>query len=981
MEMKEFEEIVGSDTVTLEGYGANYPLTFLSRPPCSTGCPAGINVKAYVNLISKKMYEDALSLVLDSNPFPGICGRVCTRPCEHECSSDGCLSQIHIRELKRFIADVGTTRREIAPRRNEVRYSERVAIVGSGPAGLTAASDLSGMGYPVTVFEKEDSAGGMMVQCIPRYRLPEGVVKDEIRNIISSGVNLVTGRDVVDTGTLFDQGFSAVLLAMGATRDRDSGIPGREKEGVLECLPFLRDVNRGNAPEMSGRVVVIGGGSSAFDAARTALRCGAHSVTLAYRRSEEEMPADEEELKGAREEGVSIITLAMPKEIVGRSVVEGVVFLRCELGEPGEDGRRMFRPIEGSDFSIPADVVIPAIGYMPDIEGFAGEVDITKWGTVNTDGSSRAGENIFAAGDAVTGPSTIVDAICSGHAAAGSIHSALRGLEGHKERFPKMMGVGSVDEDAPTPLLPECVSPGDRLSGFCEVSRGYRETEAVNEASRCRSCGSCFECAVCLNSCEWGQVYGTVEGMAIILKVPNSLRERVHNGAGDWSLSWEGGKGRIGLESLIPKIDGELCIGCGSCESTCPYNAVQVRMRKDHLKSAVIDVEACRNCGICVYTCPSAAITQGPLSQHVQRKKIRGSIENKTGEPAVMTSYWDNDNLYLHRNVIEPMCLRTALPGLMLEALSSGASGLLLFSSPGDGDDHYISSSRSLADTLEASKHLLAAADIDPARLDQISGDWSHVEKERQIFAARLESAGISPPEVFPSTPIPNESPLVRALEQLEWLVWGSKSGDEKNVNIPVSSVRYFQILDSLLRAEGFPFLETMASSLQAMLMYLGEDGGKMTLGDISKGLANRVSGGRGPHSGAPGDVVEGTLEGMIEEKDERIAFLRCPDDAEFGGEAALELLGRLGVKVVEVDATRAGKEWLRFGKSSILEVTEMLARVEMNECRQLVTVSPFAVAALGIMLKGDSWMESRVSVKDIYSYLGDSGLLRGDAG
>ena len=315
-----------------------YSVEFSSTPQCTSACPAGVNVKAYVNLIADKRYEDALSVVLGSNPFPGICGRVCTHPCESECLLGEYSHPIAIRSLKRFAADYEMSRRHLSAEKNKIVHREKIAVIGAGPAGLTAASDLSDEGYEVTVFERAPVPGGMLVLGIPRYRLPRRIVDFEIGAITLKGVHIELDSEIGNAQELFEKGYSAVIIAAGAVKDRPLHIPGSHRTGVWGSISFLERINLGESLTLEGRVVVVGGGSSAFDAARTAVRCGADEVTVVYRRTENEMPADRDEIKEAKDEGVKIVTLAVPKEILGDDEVEGMCFVKARLGELDDSG-------------------------------------------------------------------------------------------------------------------------------------------------------------------------------------------------------------------------------------------------------------------------------------------------------------------------------------------------------------------------------------------------------------------------------------------------------------------------------------------------------------------------------------------------------------------------------------------------------------------------------------------------------------------
>jgi len=326
------ESIIGGKTSILKVDGENYNIEVKGLPECSKACPAGINVKAYVNLIANRKFEEAVKVIRQANPFPAICGRICTRPCEDNCEQGVNGDSVSIRALKRYASDYELVRRSLIIEPCERIYDEKIAIVGAGPAGLSAAVDLIRMGYPVTVFEAQKDPGGMLRYAIPSYRLPKRILKREIDWIKNLGVEIKTGKRIKDPATLFKKGYSAILIAVGTPKSLPLGIEGEDADGVIDSLLFLQQINTNCPMEVKGDVVVIGGGSTAFDVARSAIRLGAKKVTLAYRRGLKEMPAENEEIKDAQDEDVKILTLAIPKRIiVKKGKLTGIEFLKAEL--------------------------------------------------------------------------------------------------------------------------------------------------------------------------------------------------------------------------------------------------------------------------------------------------------------------------------------------------------------------------------------------------------------------------------------------------------------------------------------------------------------------------------------------------------------------------------------------------------------------------------------------------------------------------
>jgi len=354
--------------------------------PCRVTCPAGVNVQGYVALISQGKFKEALEVVRRTMPFAAVCGRVCTHRCEAECERGKVDEPVSIRALKRFIADYETEagREKAAP--IEQTKKDKVAIVGSGPAGLACAYDLIRKGYPVTVFEAESVAGGLLRWGIPEYRLPKKVLDDEIEYIKELGVEIKTNTTVKDHNQLSKQGYKAIFLGTGASVSQKMNIPGEDSAGVIHALDFLKQVNNGEKVELGNRVAVIGGGNAAIDSARVAKRLGAGEVTIVYRRSRVEMPAAADEVDEAEREGILIHILATPVRVLnqdGRLI--GIECTRMELGEPDESGRRRPVPVEGSEFTVEVDNVIMAVGQTVDKSGLPKELGYTDRGTIYAD--------------------------------------------------------------------------------------------------------------------------------------------------------------------------------------------------------------------------------------------------------------------------------------------------------------------------------------------------------------------------------------------------------------------------------------------------------------------------------------------------------------------------------------------------------------------------------------------------------------------
>ena len=488
--------------------------------PCRNACPAGLNAHGYVKLISAGKYEEAFKLIMERVIFPASLGRACPAFCERECTRGLAGGPVQIRALKRFVADWYYENVGLEPpvKAGEKKEDKPVAVVGAGPAGLACAYYLAIQGYPVTVFEALEKPGGMLRYAIPEYRLPNDLVDKEIEFIRKAGVEIVCNTPVGKGGKriddLFQEGYKAVFLGIGAHKDRTMGIPGEDLEGVYHSITFLRRVNSGEKVTLGDKVIVVGGGNSAIDAARVALRLGAKDVTIVYRRSRVEMPAFPEEIEAAEAEGVKIQILTNPVAFHGKDgKLSEVECIRMELGEPDESGRRRPVPVEGTNFRIPADSVILAIGQYPDSAPLAEEgLEINRDGTIWVDPETLATsrEGVFAGGDATKGPSTIVEAIGLGRQAAEYIRRFLEG-EDLKARPYEEHWLETVDKEevlkkrrfqVNAPHVPPQRSVEERIRDFGEVELPLDEERAVDEGKRCLDCAGCCECRQCELLCE-----------------------------------------------------------------------------------------------------------------------------------------------------------------------------------------------------------------------------------------------------------------------------------------------------------------------------------------------------------------------------------------------------------------------------------------------------------------------------------------------
>lgn len=494
----------------------------LIQAPCRQACPAGVDAARYVRLIAEGEFAEALAVIRERIPFPSVCGYICAHPCESKCTRAQLDEPIAIRVLKRFAweHDNGMWKEN-----SKVASStgKRVAIVGSGPAGLTAGYYLAKLGHAVTIFEALPKPGGMMQYGIPEYRLPTDILQAEIKEIANVGVEIKTNTNVESLESLFGQGYDAIFLGIGAQQATGIGVDGEDSPRVIGGVSFLREVSLGKKVELGNRVAVIGGGNTAMDSARTALRLGAKEVTIVYRRTRAEMPASPEEIEETLVEGVKIYFLAAPSRIISRDGEVQMECIRMKLGAPDASGRRRPEPIEGSEFTMDFDTIIAAIGQRPE---FPVSFDITTGRgntiTVDSDTLATGKEGIFAGGDAVTGPATVIEAIAAGRGAATSIDKYLGGSGVIDETLAPaediVTRIGGPTEgwrsEIPAILLDQ------RLGSFDEVELSLSAELAIEEARRCLRCDLAYEpekyqvdtrkcifCGLCVESCPFDALF------------------------------------------------------------------------------------------------------------------------------------------------------------------------------------------------------------------------------------------------------------------------------------------------------------------------------------------------------------------------------------------------------------------------------------------------------------------------------------------
>jgi NADPH-dependent glutamate synthase beta subunit-like oxidoreductase/ferredoxin/coenzyme F420-reducing hydrogenase delta subunit len=757
-------------------------------PECSNACPAGVNVKAYVNLIANRRFEEAVDVIRQNNPFPAICGRVCTRPCENSCEQGKEGDPVSVRALKRYATDYELARRSLLMEPCEKIYNEKIAIVGAGPAGLSAAVDLVRIGYPVTVFEGQDEPGGMLRYAIPSYRLPKRILNREIDWIKGLGIKIETGKKIDDPSSLLKKGYSTVLIAGGAPKALPLGIEGENAEGIVDPLMFLQKVNTGHPMDAKGEIVVIGGGSTAFDVARSAIRLGAKKVTLAYRRGYDEMPAEDEEIKDAQEEGLIILTLAIPKKIlVKNGKVTGIELLKAKLGEPDESGRKRPVPIKGSEFVLKSDIIIPAIGTKPDV-GLIGNIKITNLKDsidIKEKGYTKI-KGIFAAGDVETGPSSVVEAIGRGHEAAIGINEYLRGKDTSSNQIKKIPIVTEALKYDKSIHFPKRLDKKIRSKSFDEVEKSFLDYEAVEEASRCFTCGPCSLCDVCLPNCEHKQLAAKIDEATFLLKVPCDLSEKISKGkTSDIKIINDNITTKIILQSLTAEVDKELCISCGRCEEVCAYRAVKNVFKKDEIPYSTVDHSSCASCSACISVCPTGAISQGYMSDEDILYRLQEKKTAYNGIKALM-SYWSTPSHFFENyiGVVEIMSARKPSPSFLIRALARSGKGLLLIGPDEKTGSHYLPWEEHPQEIVEKTQKLLKLFGISPERIKYVGvPNWTNPNTILDDYSKRLDKKGIK--ELKISLPKSIKSPINEAIIILRIL---GADQDEKPTDVYFSS-------------------------------------------------------------------------------------------------------------------------------------------------------------------------------------------------
>jgi NADPH-dependent glutamate synthase beta subunit-like oxidoreductase len=566
---------------------------------CENACPVNTRAPEYISAIREQNYDLAFEINRGDNLFPAILGRICVHPCEEKCRRGLLLDlPISICSLKRASADfkTRTSQKETLIKKSD----KKVAVIGAGPSGLSAGNDLAGLGYSVTIYETFPIPGGMLNVGIPPYRLSREVVRQAIEEVRQLGVEIITGTPVGKELNLesLRKKYDAIYIAAGAHKAEKLGIPGEDLQGVIHGVTFMRMVNLEENPKIGSRVAVVGGGNTAMDSARSSLRLGMKEVFIIYRRSREEMPVDPRELDQVEEEGIKVHYLTQPIRVLSRDGirVSGVQCIRNRLGDPERDGRRRPIPIEGTEFDIDIDLLIPAVSQSPDISFLPEEIglEISKWDrlSVNPETFETNVHGIFAGGDFVTGPRDVIRVIADGRRAALSIHKYLSG-EVFEKKPAHFTQIPEVQIDPDVEKIPrqrmETLPVQDRGSIDKEVQLGFSRKAAVKEAARCLQChiftvfdrtkcilcGGCVD--ICPKSCFRMARLDEIQGDEKLSKLVQSL----------YKVSLEEAQ-NLNLATVIFKEESR-CIQCGLCVKRCPTGTI--KMEEYHRESAFCRVD------------------------------------------------------------------------------------------------------------------------------------------------------------------------------------------------------------------------------------------------------------------------------------------------------------------------------------------------------------------------------------------------------
>ncbi len=661
-------------------------------PPCQIACPVHTNVRAYIELIAAGKYEEAFEVLREANPFPSICSRICPHPCEEECRRNALDSPLAVRDLKRFACEQSVSSRKARAKPFPKIKKEKVAIIGGGPSGLTAALDLTKLGYSVTVFERSPVLGGVLATAIPKYRLPRDMLQEDIDDVLATGIEVRLDCDIgkdIRFDDLKSMGYDAILIGIGLSTSRSLQIPGIDSKGVLLALPFLYDMVFGNNVEIGKDVIVIGGGNVATDVARSALRLGPDSVTMVCLESREEMPAWEWEIEEALEEGIEIICSQGPNKIIQRDGEIAGLEMKVCLSVFDEEGRFNPRYREEEICEIEGDTVIIAIGQAPDLSFVKDTGLLDERGRLIFDKQSMMtkGEGVFTCGEVLTGPGSAIEAVASGHKAAKAIDAYLRGEPLAEVTLEEKTKISSLPEEMyekvkrterqKMPVLP----PEERTRDFEPFELGLSEKAALLEARRCMDCGAGAECI------------------------------------------------------------SDKCCACLTCVRVCPFGVPYVT------DAAEMPSDKCQACGICAAECPAGAIVMKGYAIDEMRGmvEVKAAAMNEDNKPFVVlftcfhhtTTKTGKD---FPENVIhiELPCSNRISTIDLLKAFEHGAAGVIVVSCQ-EGECRYLEGNSRIKERVNYVKGMLKEIGFEESRIELYELDSPSGERWLDIANSMLE--------------------------------------------------------------------------------------------------------------------------------------------------------------------------------------------------------------------------------------------------
>jgi len=601
--------------------------------PCVLECPAHTDVQGYISHIANGRYDSALQLIKETNPLPVVCGRICPRPCEKKCRRNIFEGRIGIANLKRFAADIDLKKAAPYLPAKKSATGKKAAIIGAGPAGLAAAWFLAQEGHGVTIYERQENPGGMLRYGIPSYRLPRETLDEEINVIKSLGVEIIYNKEFgkdITVKSLYADGYNAILLAVGSQKGYPLGVDGESGcPHVLIGVDFLGSVTRGKQPDFNGKkIAVVGGGNTAMDCVRTALRLGAENVKLVYRRTIAEMPAEKDEIEEAQLEGVEFLILTNPLSVCENGGKVNMKLTKMELGAPDASGRRSPRPVAGSEYNLEFDYVISAIGQTQDLSFINSDcnISVNRDCLVTDKNTSMTNINgVFAAGDGVTGPKTAIMAIAGGKKAAMAMSQYMNNqtIVAEKEHYNHVKAKDYKDID-PSSYVNEkgkgvekiekvkmpMLSKEQRNKNFKEVELGFTEEQAKKEASRCLSCGcaAADDCKLRKYAAVYSANQNEFSGEQTTHHIDDShqfiVRDRnkcilcarcvricIESGSGVFGFVGRGFDTTVEPPFSLPLGEEKTCTNCGLCVSTCPTGALTPRKNVTPPTSAYSDSE------------------------------------------------------------------------------------------------------------------------------------------------------------------------------------------------------------------------------------------------------------------------------------------------------------------------------------------------------------------------------------------------------